>query len=370
MKIEMKKNFLFCLIAVVAFGGNNLQLFAGTEEKFIPGESSQYILTVSKGDPASDPNMPVVYNKKPKNDVTVSFKVSIEKTVGTRREDISGNVLNAKYSVTISGNESVFVSCNPLYGNFTSSLTEYSKPTGEFYKKVTPVIRSRKYGDKTVTLNVNVKMKDNTELTASETIEFHVFAVGITIYAKVGNILTPPNSKDNFYYAQVNQSKGTSSSSGGGSTGHAYFKISADKDIILTELSEYVNKQGGYFPKLGKLSLVHQINIWISSESSDSPTTDGELKIPDNTAGGTNKEFGLTIPQMNAALRKIYDLHTSPSEYVLHSNNCVDVCIKVAEAAGLNLGKCQYNVKLVNANGNEERMGIMALPDELEKKLK
>jgi hypothetical protein len=35
----MKKNFWFSLIAVVAVLGNSIQLFAGTDEQFIPGEA-------------------------------------------------------------------------------------------------------------------------------------------------------------------------------------------------------------------------------------------------------------------------------------------------------------------------------------------
>jgi hypothetical protein len=369
----MKKNFLFCLIAVIVVFGNNLQLFAGTDEQFIPGGGiyDKYILTVSKGDPASAPNPAVVYNSDPKNDVTVSFKVSIEKTVGTGREDVSEYVRKAEYAVTISGSESVFVSCNPLYGNFTLSRTEYTKETEGFYKEVTPVIRSRKSGDKTVTLTVNVTMEDGVELTAAETIEFKVFAAGITVYAKVGNVLTPPNAENDFYYASVNQSGG-SSSSGGASTGHASFKISAEDDLIPSipaGLSGYVNKSGGFFPDGGFAGLKNQVLSWPTSTIQDSPSTAGKLEIPDNT-GGTNKEFGITSAQMTTALGKIGDLYTSPPDYVLHSNNCVDVCLAVAKAAGLDLGKCQYDVVLKNIRTGNERKAKMALPDELEKKLK
>jgi hypothetical protein len=316
-----------------------------------------------------------VYNNNLKNDVTVSFKISIEKTLETRREDISEYCRKAQYSVKINGDESVFVSCKPLYDNFWQSYTEYTKETEGFYKEVTPVIRSRKSGDKSVTLTVKVTMKDNTELTVSETIEFKVFAAGITIYAKVGNVLTPPNTKDNYYSATVDQSGGgggSFGSSSGVSTGHASFKISAENALVSSvpaDLSSYVNKSGGYFPKNGKIALLNQIRSWPNSSTQESPWTDGEIKIPDNT-GGTNREFGITNTQLTSALEKIDDLKTSPPIYVLHSKNCVDVCIEVAEAAGLNLGKCRYNVELKSNAGGGEREEKMALPDELEKKLK
>ncbi|MDR2706836.1 MAG: hypothetical protein LBC02_13740 [Planctomycetaceae bacterium] len=368
----MKKNFLFCLIAVVVVCSNNLYLFAGTDEQFIPGEGNKYILTVSNGDPASAPNPAVVYNSNPKNDVAVSFKISIEKTLGTGREDISEDVRKTEYSVAINGDKSVFVSCNPLYGNFWRTRTDCTKETEGFYKEVTPVIRSRQSGDKAVTLTVKVTMKDNTELTASEIIEFKIFAFGITVYAKVGNVLTPPNATDNYYSATVSQSGGGGSSGSGTSTGHASFKISTEDGSIpptIAGLSDYVNKPCGFFPGGGFAGFKNQILSWPGSENQPSPSTIGKLTIPDNT-GGTNKEFGITEVKAKSALEKIDNLKTSPPDYVLHSNNCVDVCLKVATAAGLDLGKCQYDVMLRSADGIGERKEKMALPDELEKMLK
>ncbi len=352
-------------------------LHAGTDETWVSGgEMAKYVLTVSKGDPASTPDPAVIYNNNPKNDVTATFKIAIEKVAETRREDVSKDVKEVDYTVVISGSESVFVSCNPLYGNFMRSETKYEKKNAGFHGTVSPVIRSYKSGKKTVTLTVKVTMKDvyAEVLTASETIEFTVHGAGIAVYANVGNALTPPTAENNYYYATVNQlGEGSSGGSSGGVTvGHASFMVRAESGLLSSVpsgLSDYVNKSCGYYARDNKLSLLKAIKDWPNSTNSDSPNASGKLVVPDST-DGTSKEFGLTIDQATAALRKIDDVKTTAPEYVLFSNNCVNVCLAVASAAGVNLGDCKYNVVLEDKETQGRRETEATLPNELEKKLK
>jgi hypothetical protein len=372
---NMKQHPLTCIVVtmIIVIIGSFVPLLAGSETK------NDYTLTVSAGTPASTPDPAAVYHgwnawysNKSSSDVTASFSASIKKKTARGAEDVSGDVKESYYTVSVSGTESFLYACQPWKGSFLTWPTEYStdKQKDKFDKAVNPVVRSKAAGEKTVTLSVRVIMKDGTELSASETIKFTVQALGIVVYAYVGNLLTPPTEDDDFYYGVVNNITLTGIGFGSSVFGHASFKIHGEvppADSYPWYDTNYVNTTCGYSVIAGHIPSFLTA-LWDYPQSHNTPVGNGKLIIDDST-GGTSKDFGILDTDAENAVSQAKSLHKKPPRYQLHRYNCVDACLSVIRAAGLNLGNCRYDVILENTKSKYKHKEKMSLPDELEKKL-
>lgn len=200
---------------------------------------------------------------------------------------------------------------------------------------------------------------------------FKAVKTGIIIYSFVGNILNPPVLPVKPYYdATVDQISIPSILIGKSTFGHASFKIHGSTPGISTFAwynSTYINNPCGFTITSGKTD-VFIAEMRAYPVLGVSPKVDGYLKTGDTT-NGTNKDFTTTIAQTESAVNKAKSIHQNPPQYVLHSNNCVDATLAVATMAGLNLGTCRYNVRLVNTYTGGDRTDSMTLPNELVKKL-
>jgi len=210
----------------------------------------------------------------------------------------------------------------------------------------------------------------------SVTAKLKIISTEITVYSYVGNMLTPPTAATPYYYAAVNEIWTIGIGSGSSTFGHGSFKIQGETPGISTfdwYDSKFVNTPCGYSISddvFGYTSRAFLRQIRAYPATKVSPNADGYLKSGDTT-GGTSKDFTTTILQTKSAVESAKSIHDAPPQYVLHSHNCVDVAIAIANAAGVDIkrGDCRHNVKLENTRTGDSAMGPMTLPDKLAAKL-
>ena len=334
--------------------------FSGTVSCTFKAIDGPYLLTVSAGGPASNPDPAVVYNNKSENDVKTDFKVSIVKETISGSEDASSDVVQSTYTVTVSGVDATLISCNPLYGAFWTSPTSYTRSyTNTFPTNVTPVIRSLVTGDKTVTLTVSVVMADGTTHSDSETIEFKVRSWALTLLVVPGNLTDQDHAIDvstwNLPTAGWDAWKF--------GFGHGGWRINASNPSSLSNPnSPYINENLGTGP--GSMFLVVALLDEIDRHIlNNTPVAiPGMLKNPDPAPFSVSKNFLVSPSDIEAAITATGTI-AGLGNWIVHSQNCVDAALFVAGAAGISIPNCRGDLTLRSDVG--ERTASATLPYKL-----
>jgi hypothetical protein len=376
MKTIKSKFFMICIVAISIVYLQQLPTLANSVTV------GDYTLTVSKGSPAHSPEAPTTMRTDNKNKsiterrIKVNFSLKIEKRTARGVEDISADVKNCLYEMSLSTG-ATFYSSNPLYlayqpppppGSLHLIPTPniYTINSRRVYPSVTHIIEANTVGHKALLMRVTVTMKDGTVLTAFASNSFDVCEYVITVYSYVGDINNRLVSNGYLYKVGAAMWGDVVTKS----VGHASWQIEINDPSKLsttTKWTKYVNIPCGFsVTSSGKNTFL--ANLQTFPASGLSVIAPGDLLKNDKT-GGTNKQFKMTKVQTETALDKTLDIDTTKPNYILHSNNCVDSCMAVAKEGGVTFKTtCRWFVTI--KKGRDKRTAEISLPSELVNELK
>lgn len=345
----MKMNILVWMgiVAVVWIIGSSGQLFAGT------APVGDYTLTVTEGDPSTDPKEAKVPRGKTSK---MFFVVDLEDNTETNDEATYPEIDKIIYTVTIEpGNSAGFRYKTET--DVTAKLNEKSvtfeerisdgiaihtlETDGEIYTDITVVLDNTLRGTNTATLSVTVYPEEGDPISANHSISVDGHECSASAFVIKGEIKKNLEGK---YVWDLNKIRFFRRKY---FIGHAMWKVEIPNDMKASLTSD--EKKTDWFKEYNN----EQVGFDASDETVDQPAIQiaqdtmyqtGNFngfsvqgKLSDDSDGTEIGKHGITLDQAKAGLQFIERNFGRQGQYG-PQNNCVNMAVSGLNAAGVNRG--------------------------------